>query len=137
MFFYSFFSWCLSLSLLLLLLLLPSTASSAWYFKPPSIFLPITAVGGTINTAGLLYYYYYCCHCCYFYCYCYWYCQSIHNSPKAVEYPTNEEGAESLYSRSRKHHPSKNNSAGHIVVSDDGFNRSVNSVRSLTGCDRT
>ena len=35
--------------------LLPSTVSSAWYLKPPTNFLSITAVGGTINTAVPLY----------------------------------------------------------------------------------
>ena len=35
--------------------LLPSVASSAWYLKPPTNYLSITAVGGTVNTAVPLY----------------------------------------------------------------------------------
>jgi hypothetical protein len=29
----------------------PSTANSAWWLKPPTAFISITAVGGSINTA--------------------------------------------------------------------------------------
>jgi hypothetical protein len=35
--------------------LLPGTANSAWYLKPPSNFLSVTAAGGNINTAVPLY----------------------------------------------------------------------------------
>jgi hypothetical protein len=36
-------------------IILPSTASSAWYLKPPTNFITVTAIGGTANTGVPLY----------------------------------------------------------------------------------
>ena len=36
-------------------IILPSTASSAWYLKPPTNYISVTAIGGSTNTAVPLY----------------------------------------------------------------------------------